>query len=222
MGYRGNLLWTKKSSLDFANGRVFFQDENRNGRLFRNVGNSENQRCITSQKSADPIRPRSKPEITQGVSGCFFTTCKPAAKSGKINASELRLQVYARTLSSCIAVSFSMATVKYNEVFLWPIIHLMTNISSGGTITLVREWQRRGTQIYWTTRYFAGNRPRLPRDIYSHKMWKWKWSWCVLRYCLGILLYRIRTRTCWDSFWSRIRILNLTTRETANEFLLPD
>jgi len=39
-----------------------------------------------------------------------------------------------------------MATVKYNEDwFLWPIIHLRTNISSGGMITLVREWQRWGT-----------------------------------------------------------------------------
>ena len=46
----------------------YFQDENRKGRLSRNVGNSDNQRRIISQKSADPIRPRSKPEKTQGVS----------------------------------------------------------------------------------------------------------------------------------------------------------
>jgi len=46
----------------------FFQDEYRKGRLSRNIANSDNQRRITSQKSADPIRPRSKPEIIQSVS----------------------------------------------------------------------------------------------------------------------------------------------------------
>jgi len=71
----------QSQALDSANGRVSFQDENRNGRLSRNVGNFANQRCITSQNSADPIRPRSKPEITKGVSS--LRVAIPAAKSGR-------------------------------------------------------------------------------------------------------------------------------------------
>jgi len=98
--------------LDSANGRVFFQDENRKGTPSRNVGKSTKQRCITAQRSADPIRPRSKPEITQGVSSLRVYQL---LNEEKINASQLRIQVHARTLSSCSAVSFSMATVKYKD-----------------------------------------------------------------------------------------------------------
>lgn len=108
------ISWELQSqALDSANGGAFFQDENRKGRLSRNVGNSATQRRLTSQRSADAIMPRSKPEIIQGVSSlCVYQLLNQE----KINASKLRLHVHAQTLSSCVAVSFSMATVKYNEV----------------------------------------------------------------------------------------------------------
>jgi hypothetical protein len=86
----------QSQALDFANDRVFFQGENRNGRPSRNIGKSAKQRYITSQKSADPIRPRSKSKITQGVSSLRVYQL---LNEEKINTSELRVQVHARTMS---------------------------------------------------------------------------------------------------------------------------